>query len=346
MNYASVASAISSNLEPFTSVVSKITGLSFDGTWSGDAHDTLTKNLKTSIDKINKQKDALNSYISALNDLQTYKDNKEKIESLSNEFNSLDDEKNASRKNQISSTISTLENNNTTLRKSIENSLKSISSVGTEFEVVNYTPDESYNGYIVDLHDILSLFQSNSLTKLSDSDSSSDSLYDFYTEDQVNSRLNQIKRQYTGRDAAVNCALGIIDMAAQVGKKLDYDWGGGHGGDGVTSTSEVATGSDCSAFASWAINQGISNGKAVGPYNLINQGSQTSFEKAQKGDILVSASHVVMIIANDPETQQFLVAEASGRDTGVIVRTRSYSALSGIYQARDLSSIYNQPSLL
>ena len=47
MDYSSVARSISTNLKPFTSVVSKINGLSFDGTWSGDAHDTLTKNLKT-----------------------------------------------------------------------------------------------------------------------------------------------------------------------------------------------------------------------------------------------------------------------------------------------------------
>lgn len=341
MDYSSVARSISTNLKPFTSVVSKINGLSFDGTWSGDAHDTLTKNLKTTLDKIKKQQDAINTYIGALEDLQTYKDNKEKIESLKSEYNGLDSEKYASRRNQISGEISSLENTNTSLKSSIQSSLKSISSVSTEFSLVNYVPDESYDGYIVDLHDFLNLFQSGSLTKISDNDPNSDSLFDYYTEEQVNSRLNQIKSHYVGRDAAVNCALGIMEMAADVGKKLDYDWGGGHGGDGITSTAEVAAGSDCSAFATWAINQGITTREPIGPYGLLNYGKQTSFEYAQRGDILVSSEHVVMIIDNDPETQQFLVAEANGSNTGVIMQTRSYSALSGVYQARDLSSLYN-----
>ena len=133
-------------------------------------------------------------------------------------------------------------------------------------------------------------------------------------------------------------------MAADVGVKLDYDWGGGH--TSVTSTDAVATGTDCSAFASWAINQGAAETfNTQSTAGLIGVGSQTSFEDAQQGDILVyrnnSQGHVVMIIDNDPETQQFLVAEAASPDTGVVMKTRSYASLAGIYQARDLSSIYN-----
>ena len=339
MNYTSKASSINTALSPFISAVSNIQKLSFDTVWSGDAHNTLTSNLSTSLKKIQAQRDAISVYTSALENLQMYKNNKEEIDSLRSEYLNLVGDEYESRRQQLSGKITNLENTNTNLKSSIQNSLKSISSVSAEFEVVNYTPDNTYGDYILDLHDFLQLFQSGSLVKLSDNDGSNDSLYDYYSKEEVDNRINQIKGQYKGRNAAVNCALGVMEMAAQVGKKLDYDWGGGHGGDGITDIDEVATGTDCSAFASWAINQGISN--LVGPYGMINLGKSTSYENAQGGDILVSSEHVVMIIANNPEAQQFLVAEANGSQEGVIMRTRSYAACSGAYQAVDLSNLYN-----
>ena len=153
--------------------------------------------------------------------------------------------------------------------------------------------------------------------------------------------------RYTERVYAIQIHLYSVLSNRKVADeklKLDYDWGGGH--TSVTSTDAVATGTDCSAFASWAINQGAAeNFNTQSTAGLIGVGSQTSFEDAQQGDILVyrnnSQGHVVMIIDNDPETQQFLVAEAASPDTGVVMKTRSYASLAGIYQARDLSSIYN-----
>lgn len=340
MDYVAKASKITSALNPVISAVSNIQGLSFDSVWSGDAHSTLTNNLNSSLKKIQAQKEAINVYTSALKDLQTYKENKEQIDSLRGEYSSLSGAENESRRQQLSSQISSLENTNTSLKTSIQSSLRSITSVSSEFKLVKYTPDKSYGEYIVDLQEFLQLFQSGRLVKLSDNSSGDDSLYDYYSKEEVNDRINQIKSQYKGRDAAVNCALGVMEMAAQVGRKLDYDWGGGHGGDGITDIDEVAAGTDCSAFASWAINQGISNGNYIGPYNMLSLGRSTSYENAQGGDILVSAEHVVMIIDNNPEAQQFLVAEANGSQEGVIMRTRSYAACSGTYQALDLSNLY------
>lgn len=339
MNYSSAASSISSALKPIGQVISSINGLSFDAIWSGKAHDTLTKNLQTSIDKIKKQQSDVTTYTNALEQLQQYKDNKEKMETLRREFLSLNDEEDAAQKAQISSSITSLDTANNELKSNIVNALKSISSVSTEFSVVNYTADESYGEYVVDLYDFLKLFQSGSLTKLSDASGGNDSLYDYYSEEEVNNRINQIKQQYSGRDAAVNCALGIMQMAAQVGKKLDYDYGGGHVSE--TTLAHLASGVDCSSFVSWAINQGSkSTFNTMSTSGLINQGQKTSFEKAKKGDILVSSSHAIMVVDNDPNNQQFLVVEASSDNTGVIMQTKSYASLSGAYQARDLSSIY------
>lgn len=346
MNYSSIASSLRTGVESFSSSVSGIKSSSFDSIWSGSAHDTLTSNLTKAVDNINKQKESVQKFADALDKLQEYKDNKEKLDSLKTSLsNTPNTEENASRRSELSNEINSLGTKNSSLKSSIQSTLSSISSVSKQFEVVDYQVSDSddYKEYVVDLYDFLTLFNSGTLTKMPDGGSGS-SLYDYYSKEEVEARLNEIKSQYSGRDAAVNCALGIMKMASDVGLKLDYDWGGGH--TSVTSTDAIATGSDCSSFASWAINQGASetfNTKCVS--GLVNVGTKTSFENAQKGDILLysnsTSGHVVMIVDNDPETQQFLVAEASGSNTGVVMKTRSYASLSGKYQARDLSSIYN-----
>lgn len=345
MSYSSIAQNIRNKVDLLNLSISNCEGINFDTVWAGDAHANLTSNLETAFKSIKTQRDNALTLADALDDLQIYKNNVESIEdlnySLSNTPNTPENQEAIRRYNNQ---ISGLQTTNSTLRTSIQTAINSISSVSTQFELVNYEPSNNYKDYAVDLSEMLMLFESGALTKLSDNNGSSDSLYDYYTEAEVDSMIAGIKEKYSGRDAAVNCALGVMQMAADVGLKLDYDWGGGH--TTVTDIDAVATGVDCSAFASWAINQG-----AASTFNtrctdsLIYVGDRVSYEEAQKGDILVYNSggegHVVMIVDNDPETQQFLVVEASGRNAGVIMQTRSYASLSGTYQARDLSSIYN-----
>lgn len=343
MGYSSIASSIRNKAKTVDTVLSSVKGISFEGVWSGDAYSTQSTKLAESLMSISSQKELALKLADALDKLQQYKDNKEKIESLQRELNSLtDNEDNASSISSLRSQISQLQTSNNTLRSDIGAIVSGFSAVATKYEVVNHEVSTDYDDYVVDLADMLTLFNSGTLSKIPDSGKSS--LYNYYSQEEVDARINEIKSQYSGRDAAVNCALGIINMAADVGLKLDYDWGGGHST--VTDVDHVATGTDCSAFASWAINQGASstfNTRTTA--GLINVGTQISYEDAQKGDILVyntgGKGHVVMIVDNDPETQQFLVVEASGSNTGVIMQTRSYASLSGTYQARDLSSIYN-----
>ncbi len=341
MDYSAAAQNIKSANKPFETMIRDIKNLSFDGIWSGSAHDTLTNNLKTSISNANAQKDAVNSFASAIEKLQAYKNNKESIEAMREQYNSLDPEKNKSQRRTIASNITNFENTNISIKSSIQSILDSITRISSQFQLVNYVPEENYKDYIVDLDKLVNLFDSGSLSKLSDSNPSNDSLYDYYSKEQVEQKISDIKSHYTGRDAAVNCALGVIEMAAKVGKKLDYDFGGGHV-EGVTGIDHVAYGTDCSSFVSWAINQGTSYPfNSMSASGLISQGKKTNYENAQKGDILVSSEHVVMIVANDPSKQEFLVAEAGNSDDGVIVKSRSYASLCGAYQARDLSSVYN-----
>ncbi len=343
MGYSAIASSIRSNSETVSSVLSSTKSVSFDGVWSGDAYTSQTTNLKEALDVLNTQKELVLKLADALDKLQKYKNNKEKISSLESQLRGLEDnEENSSLISSLRSQISQLQTENNNLRSEITAIISGFSSINTKFDVVNHEVSKNYEDYVVELADMLNMFNSNSLSKIPDSGNSS--LYDYYSKEEVLSRLEEIKSQYSGRDAAVNCALGIMEMASDVGLKLDYDWGGGH--TTVTSVDHVATGTDCSAFASWAINQGAAstfNTKTTS--GLVNVGTNINYEDAQKGDILVyntnGSGHVVMIVDNDPKTQQFLVVEAAGSATGVVMRTRSYASLSGTYQARDLSSIYN-----
>ncbi len=343
MNYGAIASSLNNNASTLTGYLNNIRSISFGSVWSGDVYNSLSGNLTTAINKVDAQRKNIISIADALVKLDMYKKNDEQISSLRDKLNLLENtEENAYRIRKLKSSIANLETNNGALKKSISTSLSSVTPVESEFEEikVDISSLDNYKGYIVDTNDFLQLFQSGVLTKMSDGSS----LYDYYTEEEVDRRLNEIKSQYTGRDAAVNCALGLMQMASDVGLKLDYDWGGGH--TTVTDVDHVATGTDCSAFASWAINQGAAETFTTRTtQGLINVGTKTTYENAQRGDILVyntgEEGHVVMIVDNDPETQQFLVAEAAGSSSGVIMRTRTYSSLSGVYQARDLSSIYN-----
>ena len=344
MGYSSIASSIRSQAETVNSVLSSVKGITFDGVWSGDAYSAQSSKLKDALGNIDTQRQMALKFADALDKLQQYKDNKEKNESLQKTLNELSNtEENADTITSLRNQISQLQTANNSLRSNITAIVSGFSTTSSKYELINYDVSTDYEGYIVDLAEMLSLFKSGSLSKIPDS--GKNSLYDYYSQEEVDAKISEIKSQYTGREAAVNCALGIMQMAADVGLKLDYDWGGGHSS--VTDVDHVAKGTDCSAFASWAINQG-----AASTFNtrttsgLIKVGKQIPYEDAQKGDILVYRSngsgHVVMIVDNDPETQQFLVVEAAGSKPGVVMQTRSYASLSGTYQARDLSSIYNE----
>ncbi len=341
MNYGEKAAAISKKCSLLEETLSAVKEVSFDSVWKGDAHDNLTDSLSTTVKKIKTEKENALTLVKALEKLDQYKNNDSSIKSYKNSLAGLDSENDAQQITNINSKINSLNKENNSLKSSINSLINSITFVNSEFEAITYEDTTNYGDYIVDLGDFLSLFSTGALTKIPDNGGS---LYDYYTEEEVDSMLANIKSQYSGRDAAVNCALGIMEMAADVGKKLDYDWGGGHST--ITDVDDVATGVDCSAFASWAINQGSSETFTTRTTSsLINVGTRINYEDAQKGDILVyntdGKGHVVMIVDNDPETQQFLVVEASGSNAGVVMQTRSYSSLSGTYQARDLSSIYN-----
>ena len=342
MDYSTLATSIGNKKTELSTTVQNIENIQFDSIWTGGSSEKLTGDLKTILENIKSQEENITTFIAALQYLQTYKTNKERLQGLQVILNSTSNMVDDNSKSQLQSEISNLSSLNNSYRQSIKGLLSSITPISSTASLVNYTI--SGTDYILDINEFYELFENNELTKIPDSGKSS--LYDYYSKEEVEAVLANIKENYSGREATVNSALAIMKLASDAGVKLDYDWGGGHST--VTSTDSVATGVDCSAFASWAINQGSTETFSTRTTSgLINTGTKIDYSDAQVGDILVYRSgdsgHVVLVVENNPETETFLVAEANGSSEGVILKERSYSSLqSGAYQARDLTSIYNE----
>lgn len=346
MSYKDKASKISQKYTDVTTSLGYVKEISFDDNWKGKAKESLIPALKKAIEELEKVGNSIETFVSALQELDKYKTKKESIVSLKKQYNSIPSTKeNVKKKNSLATQINTLISDNRTLRKSIESKLSTITPVTTIVESMpmsNFIYETGNGNFVVDVKVLLAKFQNGSLKKLADGDS----LYNHIPKEEVEQFMANIKNGYQGRYLAVNSALGIVDLAASKNLKLDYDWGGGHST--ITSLNEVATGTDCSAFVSWAINQGAPGDFTTrSTSGLINVGKTINYEEAKAGDILVfrkdGEGHVIMVVENDPDNKKFIVVEANGQKQGVILQTKKYSDLkSGNYKAKDLSEIYNE----
>lgn len=345
MGYSSLAQKIRSNVSLVEQDVSAMKNVSLDSIWSGEAHDELTSNLKSSLSVLERQIESTKQLASALDSLQKYKDNDKKIDSLRSSRNSLPNTPEYdSKRNYYSSEINSLEATNSSLKSSINSSLGYVSSVSTQYTLVDYQPGNTYGEYVVDLNELLALFKSGKLVSLSDSNKSSDSLYDYYSKEEVSNVVSGIKQKYSGRGAAVNCALGVMNMAAQVGVKLDYDLL--RGSNKLLTIDGIATGSDCVSFASWAISQGSDKvDKTYSTTEFVRLGHKIDYSQAQAGDVFTlkysgSGGHVMLVVENHPESNKALVAEAKG--DSVVLTEIKYSTLEKYeYTARDLTDFYS-----
>lgn len=358
MGYSAIASALRTKCSELESVVSETTNISLDSVWSGSAHDSMSTGLSGLISKTKSEISNVNSFASALDSLQTYKDNKEKIGELTTQLNNMPNTKEyRSSRSNLSSLINSLIASNTKLRTSIINSISGFSSVSAEVEVVSYDPSvEDYGQYIVDIDTLIAAYAGNSsagaLRMLSGG-----SLYDYYNsydadgnviegsgKAYVEGIIADIQKEYSGRDAAVNSALAILQLAANKGIKLDYE----HKGTTVTEpyvpTEQVASGVDCNPFVSWCVDKGVEDGfqwRPVGDFQYIGtEISKEDWSTAKPGDLLSSEGHIIMIVDNNPEKETFTIAHASGTERGILIEETPYSSCNG-YSVRDMTNVYN-----
>jgi hypothetical protein len=342
MAYKDIATKIKTNLGSYSDAINAIDISGFNVVWYGDAHDNLISQLDSTKSLFSQCNTDLNGFVVVLEELQQYKENKEKISSLQSSLAKLDGSpENNSNRESLRSSINKLVDTNNSLKTSINSYLNSVKSINAKYDVIDFEPTKEYMDYIVDLGSLYSLFANNSLSQIS----SSSSLYDYYSRDTVYERISEIKNQYSGRQAAVNCALGIIDMAASVGKKLNYELL--RGTNDLLTIDKLVTGSDCVSFASWAISQGSEKvTKTFSTQEFVNLGTKIDSSQAQVGDVFTlkyadRGGHVMLVVENHPEQGSCLVAEAGGENRGVVLTEIKYSVLQDKkYTARDLTEFY------
>ncbi len=343
MSYGNTASNLRNGVSSIKNSTSNIGNINFDSIWSGDAHTKLMSNLDEVVDRYNAECNNLENFSNALDLLEQYKLKKEEMERLQSQLNSLsDDKEHASERVSLKEQINKLQDELNSLKSQILGMIKFDSNT-VNYEVVTFQTDESsYKDftYIVDIENLKGLAENDLLISLTENET----LYDYYSKEEVDNTLASIKDTYSGREAAVNCTLAMIQMAANVGKKLRYG--------GSRDVYDIGIKSDCAVFASWAVNQGTTDPDGFDKRNVAGLSAAGDkykyYEEALPGDVLYhfgaerSDYHATFLVQNDTENKKVIIAEASGVRNGVRLREMSYDTLKKMeYRAVNMSPYYD-----
>lgn len=344
MSYSAVAAKVRTYVKDMKSLTTGAKNVNFDGVWSGDAHSKLTSDLENVIGKSNTECTNLSNFATALDLLESYRTKKNFMDELKKRLRSLSsDEKYDEQRASLSEQIADLESELASLKSRIQAMIK-FTANAAEYEVVTYQTDTSSYKDFTYLFDFNNLMQLNRTGQLSlfNWEQGKETLYDYYSKDYVDSVLTDIKSNYTGREAAVNCTLAMMQLAANVGKKLTYD--------GSKDIFDIGVKSDCSVFASWGVNQGTKYGDfdKKNVLNLYRSGVEYEYyEQALPGDVLIhfgadrGSYHATFLIKNDTENKVVTIAEAGGSSIGVRIREMEYSELKDrSYRAVSMSQYY------
>ena len=166
---------------------------------------------------------------------------------------------------------------------------------------------------------------------------------------------------YGTRAGVVASAVTLIaELGNNYDVKIPYYWGGGHGNmiDGADSSwgssscRAVANGKiydycglDCSGFVAWAIWNGGFNisARTAGSFQNLpgaKHVSLTSSAVLQPGDLLESSSHVILVVGIDEEAGEYICAEASGLESGVLFSRKAFN--NSYYWGVDMEGFYNR----
>ena len=166
---------------------------------------------------------------------------------------------------------------------------------------------------------------------------------------------------YGTRAGVVASAVTLIaELGNNYDVKIPYYWGGGHGNmiDGADSSwgssscKAVANGKiydhcglDCSGFVAWAIWNGGFNisARTAGSFQNLpgaKHVSLTSSAVLQPGDLLESSSHVILVVGIDEEAGEYICAEASGLESGVLFSRKAFN--NSYYWGVDMEGFYNR----
>ena len=133
-------------------------------------------------------------------------------------------------------------------------------------------------------------------------------------------------------------------------------WGSGVEDDGTrcyyTGYGNVYTvcGLDCSGFVPWAIkNGGFQVGvRLAGDFQNMDGAKRVSLSSSsavlEPGDLLESEGHIVLVVGIDESSSQYICAEASGKNSGVLFTRRPFTGGSGYWGVK-MDGYYDKYSL-
>ncbi len=133
-------------------------------------------------------------------------------------------------------------------------------------------------------------------------------------------------------------------------------WGSGYEDDGrrciYTGYGNVYTvcGLDCSGFVPWAIkNGGFQMGvRLAGDFHTLDGAQRVNLSSSNAvlapGDLLESSGHIVLVVGVDENTKQYICAEASGKEAGVLFTRRPFTGGSGYWGVK-MDGYYDKYSL-
>ena len=311
--------SINKNFINYNKTISSIN----NSVWEGMSKDNL---VAKSEEFVSEYKPPINSQMSdfaAAVDLnKEYEKLKEDSESAKKSLTRVSESGNENLINELKTKIASFEIKMNSFKKEIESLLENIKS-----QVLESATSIMYGN--LDINAIVESIDKDELRKLGDNEN----LASFYEEGYIQNIMDDIKnsKYLSGREKAVKSALTLIQLAADKGVKLDYDFGGGHVSGSVT-TNMVLSGVDCSSFASFIINQGTSHDViSMDTGCLANKYSKytTDYSNAKPGDLLnvhsSKGKHVEIIIENHPEEGYFITAEARSSDSGIELNRTSYN---------------------
>ena len=184
-------------------------------------------------------------------------------------------------------------------------------------------------------------------------------------------RLNIEKAGIGTREGVVNAAVTLIGTLAEMGIKINYQWGGKYENIGVKSTWGIPastaicdnyeergydkaicttnyqwSGLDCSGFVTWAIINGMQDNTIT--QSDTSSGAEIKLEPNQAvckpGGVLINpGSHIVLVIGHDDINKRYIVAEATGsriNDGTGGVKFSYYDYDKKDYHCKNLENIY------
>lgn len=370
MDYSDLSSSIASLNSKLNSDYSSIKNVDFSQTWDGDAYSSFISSKASLLSNISSLETDLSNMSSCLSKTQEYVENYDTIGEYQDKLrNTPDTEENEDIRSYYQRQITYYESLNETKRNEINALLQAIglSEENLTSDVdISILYSASSDGYAVDIFSLLEAYQNHSYNgqtlKVLGSE---DSLYNYgVTSEELEQTLLEVKNTYSSRYVAVNSALVLLQTAVDNGVILGYDnTGFSWQIKPYNSTASIVKGSDCSAFVSWCIDKAkvnVNNGTYTGGYEwrtveeLYNAGTKIDYEnwsEAQPGDVFSTSSyyssnspgrHTGIIIYNDVENETFITAEASGSQTGIVLKTRTYSELASLaYTVNDMTAVYD-----